>query len=96
MGTFHILLLGGQKSGKKNIRFTTTMLRLDLCDFSDACAVVKGTINLLAIVVNKNEKADKDVAFEINAPFRSCISKNSKTLIDNAENFDIVMSIYNL
>ena len=72
------------------------MLRLDLCDFSDACAVVKGTINLLAIVVNKNEKADKDVPFEINAPFRSCISKTSKTLIDNAENFDIVMSIYNL
>ena len=72
------------------------MLKSDLCDFSDACAVVKGTINLLAVAINKNEKTDKDVAFENNAPFRSYISKSKKTLIDNAENFDIVLSIYNL
>ena len=28
--------------------------------------------------------------FKINAPFRSCISKGNNTLIDNAEDLDIV------
>ena len=31
---------------RKQIRFKTTMLRADLCDFSDAYIVVKGTITL--------------------------------------------------
>ena len=31
-----------------------------------------------------------------NAPFDSCISKISNALIDNAEDLDIVMSMYNL
>ena len=30
----------------KPIRFKTSMLRSDLCDFSDACIVVKGTITV--------------------------------------------------
>ena len=30
----------------KQIRFKTSVLRLDLCDFSDACIVVKGTITV--------------------------------------------------
>ena len=30
----------------KQIRFKTSMLRLDLCDFSEAYIVVKGTITL--------------------------------------------------
>ena len=31
-----------------------------------------------------------------NAPFRSCISKISGTLIGNAEDLDIVLPMYNL
>ena len=31
-----------------------------------------------------------------NAPFRSCISKINNTFTGNAENVDIVMSLYNL
>ena len=34
--------------------------------------------------------------FKNNAPFRSCISKINSTLIDNAEDLDIVMPMYNL
>ena len=30
----------------KQIRFKTSVLRSDLCDFSDACIVVKGTITV--------------------------------------------------
>ena len=69
------------------------MLRSDLCDFSDAYIVVKGNI----IVTNPdNAKRNKSVAFKNNAPFFNCISKNIGAQIDNAENLDAVMSMYNL
>ena len=45
---------------------------------------------------NENNKAEKNVAFKTSAPFRSCISTINITLIDNAENFDTVMPMYNL
>ena len=32
----------------KSIRFKTPMLRLDLCDYSDACILVNGTITVTA------------------------------------------------
>ena len=72
------------------------MLRLDLCDYSDAYTVVKETGDLLADAANENDKAEKNVACKNNAPFRSCISKFNSTLIDNSEDLDIVMPIYNL
>ena len=70
------------------------MLRSDLCDYSDAYIVVKRVIDLLAAAANENDKAEKNVAFKNNAPFRSCISKS--VLIDNAEDLDIFMPMYNL
>ena len=68
----------------------------DLCSYSDAFFVVKGTIDLSAVAANENDKAEKDFAFGNNAPFRSCISKSNKTLIDNAKDLEIVMPMYNL
>ena len=41
-------LSSGKYSVNKNIRFKTSLLRSDLCDYSDAYIVVKGTIDLLA------------------------------------------------
>ena len=81
---------------KKNVRFKTSMLKSDLCDYSDAYVVVKGTIDLLAAATNEINKAQKDVVFKNNAPFRSCISNINNILIDNAEGLDIFMSMYNL
>ena len=52
--------------------------------------------DVLAAATNENNKAEKNVAFKNNAPYRSCISKINSTLIDNAEDLDIVMSMYNL
>ena len=37
-----------------------------------------------------------NVAFKNNAPFRSCMSKLSSALMDNTEDLDIVMPMYNL
>ena len=83
-------------SVNKNIRFKIIMLRSDLCDYSDAYIVVKGTIDLLADDANKNDKAQETVAFKNNALFRSYFSKINSILIDIAEYLNIVMTIYNL
>ena len=73
------------------------MLRSDLCDFSDAYIVVKGTITL----TKTDERRFIDIrnrlsAFKNNAPFTNCISKINNVLIDNAEDLDVVMPMYNL
>ena len=72
------------------------MLRSNLCDYSDAYIVLNGIIDLLTADANEDDKAEKDVAFKNNAPFRSCISKINNNLINNAEDLDIVMPMYNL
>ena len=77
----------------KEIRIKMSMLRSDLCDFSDANIVVKGNI----IATNPdNVKRNKAVAFKNNAPFINCISKINGVKIDNAEDLDVVMPMYNL
>ena len=77
----------------KKIRIKTSMLRSDLFDFNDAYIVLKGTIT----VNNKNnEKWSKAVAFKNNAPFINCISKFNGVKINNAEDLDGVMPMYNL
>ena len=77
----------------KPIRFKTLMLRSDLCDFSDAYIVVKGTIT----VTNPDNNAyDKKIHFKNNVLFVSCISKLNNTLIDNTEDLDVVIPMYNL
>ena len=40
--------------------------------------------------------ADQRIVFKNNAPFLSCISKINGKLVENAEDLDIVMSMYNL
>ena len=67
------------------------MLRSDLCDYSDACIVVKGDITALR---GNNDAYDKKLAFKNNESFISCILKINNTLIDNAEDLDIVMPMY--
>ena len=77
----------------KQIRFKTSMLRSDLCDYSDEYIVVKGTVSVTNPV---NDAYDEKLAFKNNALFISCISKINNTLIDNAEDLDIVIPMYNL
>ena len=70
------------------------MLRSHLCDFSDEYIVVKGTITV-ARGSNISRK-NRPLAFKNNAPFISCTLKINNTLIDNAEDLDVVMPMYNL
>ena len=87
-------LSSGQYSVNKNIRFKTSMLRSDLCGYSDAYIVVEGTIIVEGI--NDANKRNRKLTFKNDVPFRSCISKINNTLIDNAEDLDITIPIHNL
>ena len=69
------------------------MLRSDFCYYSHAYIVVKGTTDFLAAAENENDKAEKNIVFENNAPF---IPKIKNTLIGNTEACERVMSMYNL
>ena len=69
------------------------MLQSDLYDYSDAYIVVEKTIT---VTRPNNNAYDKKLAFKNNAPFIRCISKINNTLINNAEDLDIVMPMYNL
>ena len=78
----------------KQIKFKTSVLRSDLCDFSNAYIVVKGTI--AAIGTNNKSRKNRPLAFKSNTPFICRISKINNTLIDNAEDLYITISMYNL
>ena len=66
------------------------MLRSDLCNYSDPYIAVKGVIT---IVRPYGSKRNKKVAFKKDAP--NCISEINGVNIDNAEDLDVVMSMYN-
>ena len=107
----------GNYNVNKEIRIKTSMLRSDLCDFSDAYIVVKGTITVTkktftaddievpnntvananaTNTANDNAFGEKKLVFKNNAPFTNCISKINGVKIDNAEDLDVVMPMYNL
>ena len=69
------------------------MLRWDFFDFSDAYIVGKGGI---AVTNPDNAKRNKAMTFKNNARFINCISKIKGVQIDNAEDLDVIMPMYNL
>ena len=69
------------------------MLRSDLYDFGDAYIVVEGDITLEGDNANKR---NKNLAFKNNALFINCIWKINVIKIDNTEDVDVVMPMYNL
>ena len=85
----------------KSIRFKTPMLRSDLCDYSDAYISVKGTVPVKAPGANNNannirDKRNRPLILKNNAPFVSCITRINGELIEDADDLNIVMSMYNL
>ena len=85
-------LSSAQYSVNKNIRLKTSMLRSNLCDYSDAYIVLKGTTTVEG---DDNDKSrNKTINVKNNAPFPWYASKINNTFIDNTEDLD--MSMYNL
>ena len=83
-----------------DIKFKTAMLRSSLCDYADAYILVKGTITITGAgndaAARQADERNKGVIFKNCAPFTKCISKINYTEIDNAQDIDIVMPMYNL
>ena len=86
-------LSSGKYSANKNLRFISSMLGSDLCDYSDAYIVIKSTITVEG---DNDDKNGKKLTFHNNASFRSRIQKINNIFIDNTEDLDIVMPIYNM
>ena len=85
----------------KSIRFKTPTLRSSLCDYSDAYILVKGTIMVTVAGVNNNannirDKRNRPLILKNNAQFVSCITRINGELIEDTDDLDIVMPIYNL
>ena len=85
----------------KSIRFKTPMLTSNLCDYSDAYILVKGTITVTTPGANNGannirDKRNRPLIFKNNAPFVSCITRINGELIEDVDDLDIVMSMYNL
>ena len=87
-----------------DIRFKTTMLRSNLCDYADYIHTyllfVKRTITITGAgddaAARRADERNKGVTFKNCAPFTKCISRINNTDIDNAHDIDIVMPMYKL
>ena len=90
----------GTYNDDKQIRFKTTMLKSSLCDYSDAYILVKGKITITGegdtVALRQADERDKGVAFTNCAPFIACKNNINNVEIDNCQNIDIVMPMYNL
>ena len=90
----------GTYNVNSQIKFKTTMLKSNICDYSDAYILVKGTITITGAgadaAARPADERDKEVIFKNCAPFTNCISEINNTQVDNAKDIDIVMPMYNL
>ena len=78
----------------KSIRFKTSMLRSNLCDYSDAYILFNGTITVTGN--HPRDRQNRPLILKNNAPFISFITRINGELIEDADDLDIVMPMYNL
>ena len=85
----------GTYNKNKDIRFKTNQLRNDLCDFNDAFIVVTGKITARN-PGNDDNVYNRKVSFKNSASFFNCTLKINSQLIEDAQDLDIVIPMYNL
>ena len=80
-----------------DIKFKTTMLRSNLCDYDDAYILAEGSITITGAgdgyAAKRLDEINKGVIFK---NCTKCISRINNTDIDNAQDVNIVMLMYNL
>ena len=71
-----------------DIKFKTTMLKSNLCDYADAYVLVKDRITITGTgaddATRRADEKDKGVTFKNCAPFTKCVSRINNIVIDNA------------
>ena len=82
------------------IKFKTTMLRSNLCDYADAYILVKGPITITGAgnddATKQADERDKGATFKNCAPFTKCIKRINNADMDNAQDIDIATPMHNL
>ena len=71
------------------ITYNTEVLKSNLCYYDDAYILVKGDTTVTAA-------RQTQISFKYCAPFTKCITKTDGITIDDAENLDLVIPMYNL
>ena len=71
------------------IIYNTEVLKSNLCDYNDAHILVKGIITVTGA-------PETQVSSKSFTPFTKCITKIDGTTIDDVEDLDLVMPMYNL
>ena len=83
-----------------NIKFKTTKLRSNLCDYTDGYILVNGRITITGEgddgAAREADKRYKGVTLKNCAPFTKCISRINNIIIDTAQDIDIVIPMYKL
>ena len=86
-----------ERYDNSNIRFKTSMIRSNLCDYCDSYILARGTITVPntaaagAAVNNTNKKI-----FINCAPFTDCLTEINNTQVVDGQKIDVVMPMYNL
>ena len=71
------------------IMYNTEVLKSNLCDYNYSYILVRGDITVTAAPETK-------VAFKNSTPFTKCITNIDGTTIDDTEDLDLFMPMYNL
>ena len=81
--------LKAKEEGSNKINYHTKAVKSNLCDYNDVYISVNWDITITAHQAIQ-------VAFKNCAPFTKSITQIDGTTIDDAENLDLVIPIYNL
>ena len=71
------------------VKFETKVIKSNLCDYSDAYILVTGNMRATG-------GGDTKFAFKNCAPFTKCITHINDEHVDNADNLNIIMPMYNV
>ena len=70
--------------------YNTEVLKSNLCDYNDVYILVRGDITMAG------RNLETELAFKNYALFTKCITKIDEATLDDAENLDLVLLLYNL
>ena len=82
-------LSNGVYKAASTIKFETKVIKPNLCDYSDAYILVTGDITA-------GNAANARVAFKNCASFERCVLQINDEHVEDAENLNVVMPMYNL
>ena len=90
----------GTYNASNQIKFKTSMIKSNLCNYNDAYIPFSRTITISGDreddAAKLADERNKEVIFKTCTPFTDCISEINNTQIDNPKLIDVVMPMYNL